>query len=33
MCEILLERMIDAHRPTTVGGPGIRTDSRLNEEM
>ena len=32
MCEIRCERMIDAHRPTTVG-LGNPTDSRLDKEM
>lgn len=33
MCEMPLERMIDAHRPTTVGDTEDPTDSPLNEEM
>jgi len=32
MCEMRLERMIDAHRPTTAGAPGIRPDS-IDEEI
>ena len=33
MCGTRLERMIDAHRPTTAGGTENPADSRLNEEM
>jgi len=33
MCGMRLERMIDAHRPTTAGDTGDPTDSPLNEEM